>query len=339
MIKIDWQKVGGMLPVIAQASDTSEVLMFAFMNEEALNLTLTTGFAHYFSRTKNRIWKKGEESGNVQKIDEIYLDCDNDTLLLKITQIGGAACHTGERSCFFRRVEFGGELEAANLTQAQNLTEQNLEPNANAKKPSYGIIDEVYHVILERKFNADPDKSYVASLFKKGENAILKKVGEEATELVMACKDTSAAYAQYVAAKEKYALLDKNQELDSGTSQSDTDAQNLDKDNEPIDLAGALGDTPQFVKKAVDNITDKHAPNIQKAFDNMLDFINELHVVTSKYEYEKAQNDLVYEAADLCFHALIALAAHGIHPERVKDELARRFGLSGIEEKNARNDK
>ena len=189
-MKIDWKKVGGLLPAVVQESSSGEVLMLAYMNEEALNLSLKTGFAHYFSRTKNRIWKKGEESGNTQAIDEIFLDCDNDTILLKVVQNGGVACHTGAKSCFFRKISRGGG--ESNLTSAdgQNLTQEQ-NPN-QAKKPIYGIIDEVYHTIMDRKLNADPQTSYVASLFKKGENAILKKVGEEATELVMACKDASA---------------------------------------------------------------------------------------------------------------------------------------------------
>lgn len=235
-MKIDWDKVGGMIPVVVQESTTNDVLMLAFMNEEALNLSVQTGFAHYFSRTKNRIWKKGEESGNVQKIDEIFLDCDNDTILIKVEQIGGVACHTGEKSCFFRKFE----LNSGN----KNL---NLDSKLPDKKTNYQIIDKVYHEILDRKLNADPQKSYVASLFKKGENAILKKIGEEATEFVMACKDAS-------------------------------------------------------------NTKD-----------------------------EKSKNDLVYEAADLCFHSMVALAAHNIHPDRIKDELARRFGASGIEEKKSRD--
>ncbi|MBF0985330.1 MAG: phosphoribosyl-AMP cyclohydrolase, partial [Campylobacter sp.] len=103
-MKIDWEKTGGLLPVVVQDVASSEVLMLAYMDEEALNLSLETGFAHYFSRTKNRIWKKGEQSGNVQKIEDAYLDCDNDTLLIKVEQKGGTACHTGAKSCFFRKI-------------------------------------------------------------------------------------------------------------------------------------------------------------------------------------------------------------------------------------------
>ncbi|WP_149708116.1 bifunctional phosphoribosyl-AMP cyclohydrolase/phosphoribosyl-ATP diphosphatase HisIE [Campylobacter concisus] len=235
---IDWQKVGGLLPVVVCDHATNEVLMLAYMNEEALNLTLSSRYAHYFSRTKNRIWKKGEESGNTQEVKAAFLDCDNDTLLLKVVQNGGTACHTGARSCFFN------EINLENLEISDEKSE--------VKKPSYGVIDELYHVIEDRKLNADPQTSYVASLFKKGENQILKKVGEEATELVMAAKELS------------------------------------------------------FAKQI-------------------------------KQDEQKAKNDLIYEVADLCFHTLVALSAHNIHPDAVKNELARRFGMSGIEEKRSRD--
>ncbi|MBF0922667.1 MAG: bifunctional phosphoribosyl-AMP cyclohydrolase/phosphoribosyl-ATP diphosphatase HisIE [Campylobacter concisus] len=235
---IDWQKVGGLLPVVVCDHATNEVLMLAYMNEEALNLSLYSRYAHYFSRTKNRIWKKGEESGNTQEIKSAFLDCDNDTLLLKVVQNGGVACHTGARSCFFNEIN----LENLEISDQKN----------EVKKPNYGVIDELYHVIEDRKLNADPQTSYVASLFKKGENQILKKVGEEATELVMAAKELS------------------------------------------------------FAKQ-------------------------------TKQDEQKAKNDLIYEAADLCFHALVTLSANNIHPDAVKNELARRFGMSGIEEKRSRD--
>ena len=310
-MKIDWEKTGGLLPVVVQDVASSEVLMLAYMNEEALNLSLETGFAHYFSRTKNRIWKKGEQSGNVQKIEDAYLDCDNDTLLIKVEQKGGAACHTGAKSCFFRKiagVNLGDDSEQ-NLTDADgriltgelNLADesgQNLAAfTAQAKKPAYGIIDEIYHVILERKLNADPQTSYVASLFKKGENAVLKKVGEEATELVMACKDASAA-------RRFENLTDKHTSESSNLKKTQaSQAQILSRDEQ-----------------------DLNSRNLTRG-------VKEQGV---KDELKRALDGVVYEAADLCFHSLVALAAHGIHPERVKAELARRFGLSGIEEKNSR---
>lgn len=100
----DFKKCDGLLPVIAQDVSTGDVLMLAYMNEEAYNETLSTGRAVYFSRSRNKLWRKGEESGNVQKVDSLYLDCDRDTLLLKVEQIGGAACHTGYKSCFYTKI-------------------------------------------------------------------------------------------------------------------------------------------------------------------------------------------------------------------------------------------
>ena len=102
---IDFDKLGGILPVIAQDDATGEVLMMAYMNPEAFAETLRTGRVCYFSRSRNRLWRKGEESGNVQELRGVYLDCDADTLLVKVRQIGGAACHEGYPSCFFRRIE------------------------------------------------------------------------------------------------------------------------------------------------------------------------------------------------------------------------------------------
>ena len=312
-MKIDWEKTGGLLPVVVQEVASGEVLMLAYMDEEALNLSLKTGFAHYFSRTKNRIWKKGEQSGNVQKIEDAYLDCDNDTLLIKVEQKGGAACHTGAKSCFFRKIadaNLGGEskqnLAGADgrvLTDELNLANENRQNlaafTAQTKKPAYDIIDEIYHVILERKLNADPQTSYVASLFKKGENAVLKKVGEEATELVMACKDASAA-------RRFENLADKHASESSNLKKAQaSEAQILSRDEQDLNS--------QILTQGAKEQGEKD-------------------------ELKKALDGVVYEAADLCFHSLIALAAHGIHPERVKAELARRFGLSGIEEKNSRKD-
>jgi phosphoribosyl-AMP cyclohydrolase len=103
----DFSKGEGLLPAIAQDADTGEVLMLAYMNAESYAETLATGRAVYFSRSRNRLWRKGEESGNVQQVKSIYLDCDADTILLKVHQIGGAACHEGYKSCFFRQVSPG----------------------------------------------------------------------------------------------------------------------------------------------------------------------------------------------------------------------------------------
>jgi phosphoribosyl-AMP cyclohydrolase len=107
---IDFDKSGGLVPAIAQDADTGAVLMLAWMNREAYEETLRTGRACYFSRSRNRLWRKGEESGHVQEVRGVFVDCDADTVLLKVHQVGGAACHEGYASCFFRRVE-GDELK------------------------------------------------------------------------------------------------------------------------------------------------------------------------------------------------------------------------------------
>ena len=111
MIHIDFDKTGGLIPAIVQDHATGEVLMLAFMNQAAWEATLKTGKATYWSRSRNQLWVKGETSGNVQMVKEIRVDCDDDTILLKVEQIGEAACHTGHKSCFYRIVE-----DAATLT-------------------------------------------------------------------------------------------------------------------------------------------------------------------------------------------------------------------------------
>jgi phosphoribosyl-AMP cyclohydrolase len=104
MINVDFEKMGGLMPAVVQDHQTGEVLMLGFMNREAWEATLATGRATFFSRTRNTLWTKGLTSGNVQEVREIWIDCDDDTVLLKVEQVGGAACHTGHRSCFYRRV-------------------------------------------------------------------------------------------------------------------------------------------------------------------------------------------------------------------------------------------
>ncbi len=104
-IKLDFEKGGGLLPAIVQDAESLEVLMLAYINQEAWAKTLETREAHYWSRSRNELWHKGASSGHVQKIKEILVDCDNDTVVFKVEQVGGAACHTGYRSCFYRKVE------------------------------------------------------------------------------------------------------------------------------------------------------------------------------------------------------------------------------------------
>jgi len=111
-VKPDFKKSkDGLVPVIVQDYKTNEVLMLAYMNEEAWEKTLKSGHAVYWSRSRRQLWKKGETSGNIQKIYEIYLDCDQDTVLIKVEQTGGAACHTGRRSCFYTRITEDGNVE------------------------------------------------------------------------------------------------------------------------------------------------------------------------------------------------------------------------------------
>ena len=110
MLELDFSKFGGLVPAIAQDYRTGEVLMLAFMSPEAWEATLTTGKATYFSRTRQALWIKGETSGHCQLVKEIRVDCDCDTVLLKVEQVGGAACHTGRASCFYKRLEKDGSV-------------------------------------------------------------------------------------------------------------------------------------------------------------------------------------------------------------------------------------
>ncbi len=114
MIKLDFSKSNGLIPAIIQDYDTGEVLMLAFMDEKALNLTLETGKTWFYSRSRNKYGTKGEKSGNTQDVLEVYTDCDTDSVLIKVRQKGGAACHTGNRSCFYIRWENGDWVEHSN---------------------------------------------------------------------------------------------------------------------------------------------------------------------------------------------------------------------------------
>ncbi len=180
---IDWKKVDGLIPVIVQDASSKTVLMLAYMDKEAFSLTCKNGFAYYYSRTKKRIWKKGETSGNIQKVEAIYLDCDQDTLLLHVEQIGKVACHTGHISCFFNRID-----------KEEKTKEVVVDTVA-----TYGIIDSLYSTIKERK-NLNPKNSYVAKLLKGEENSLLKKIVEEAAELCFAMKDSDSKEIIYEAA-------------------------------------------------------------------------------------------------------------------------------------------
>lgn len=217
---IDWKK-NELIPAIVQDAISNEVLMLAYMNKEALDLSMQSGHAHYFSRSRQCIWKKGESSGHTQKIIEVLLDCDSDTLLLKVEQ-KGVACHTGRRSCFFN-----------SLTYDKIVLDKEVDAEV-----IYGVVDTLYHTILERKTGSDA-KSWTKKLL--NDPALLEaKIKEEAEELVKAIK-------------------------------------------------------------------------------------------------EESDEQVIYEAADLLYHALVGLGFREISPDRVKQELKRRFGVSGIEEKESRS--
>ena len=175
----------GLIPVIAQDATDGQVLMHAYMNAEALARTLETGLVHYYSRSRRRLWQKGEESGHAQHVRKILYDCDADTLLIKVDQ-DVAACHTGNRSCFYRALpEAGAAFEAG---------DRRFDPEA--VYAGLGILAEVYGLILDRKAHA-PEGSYVASLFAKGRDQILKKLLEESAEVLTASKNNDRKQVIY----------------------------------------------------------------------------------------------------------------------------------------------
>ena len=179
MVKFDEK---GLVPAVVQ-EENGQVLMLAYMNEESLKKTLETGYAHYFSRSRQSLWKKGETSGNVQQVKEISYDCDGDTLLLRVHQTG-VACHTGSYSCFS-----GRKLAS---TEEKGIAVVPPEPQTALAK----VLNDLYDVIQDRRLNP-VEGSYTNYLFEKGQDKILKKVGEEATEIVIAAKNPDSDELKY----------------------------------------------------------------------------------------------------------------------------------------------
>jgi len=159
----------GLIPAVVQETETGEVLMVAWMDREALAKTLESGLAHYWSRSRRALWRKGETSGHTQHVDGLYADCDRDTLLVQAHQ-DGVACHTGARSCFFTRLEGG-------------MSGQTDVPQASGAGPA--MLEVLERVLQSRKVER-PSGSYVAGLFERGEAQICRKIGEEATEVLTA---------------------------------------------------------------------------------------------------------------------------------------------------------
>ncbi len=159
----------GLIPVVAQDYLSGEVLMVAYMNEEAYNKTKESKKVHYYSRSRDELWLKGDTSGHFQHLKSMLIDCDNDTLVVKIEQ-EGAACHTGEFSCFYREI-----LTVDDVTTL-------------AEKIDSRVLEEVYQVVMDRKKNPK-EGSYTNYLFDKGIDKILKKVGEETAEVIIGAKN------------------------------------------------------------------------------------------------------------------------------------------------------
>lgn len=259
----------GLIPAIAQDHQSGRILMMAWMNAEALQLTASTKTAVYYSRSRAKLWHKGETSRHTQQVHDIRLDCDADVIVLSVTQVGGIACHTGRESCFYQRLDLSGNqprwqtvdavLKDPSEIYTDNSKETTKQPIDNETVSSKAkalvnrsILQQLDQVLAERK-RADADSSYVASLYAKGLNKILEKVGEEATESIIAAKDLAISNEQ-----------------------------------------------------------------------------------ANKAEYDAARAELIYEVADVWFHTLIGLAWFDIESDAVLNELGRRFGLSGIDEKAAR---
>jgi phosphoribosyl-ATP pyrophosphohydrolase/phosphoribosyl-AMP cyclohydrolase len=184
----------GLIPAVVQQAGTGEVLMMAYMNAESLAKTLQTGYTWFWSRSRQAYWQKGESSGNTQSVREIRYDCDADTLLVTVDQAGDGACHTGERSCFYRRL------------YPEPATSVAVTP-APAAQPDLGAVLEELFGVLEQRRRDLPDGSYTAKLLSGPVDSLLKKIAEESGEVIMAAKDGGREHLRYEIGDLVYHLL------------------------------------------------------------------------------------------------------------------------------------
>lgn len=197
---IRWNEAG-LLPAIVQDDASLEVLMLAYMNAESLSLSLESGQTWFWSRSRNELWHKGGTSGNTQAITSVYYDCDSDTLLIKVKP-EGPACHTGATSCFYREIPLaaGGKQAAEGVVRASASTAN------NSGLERFAVLGELERVIAEREAER-PEGAYTTYLFDKGVDKILKKVGEEASETIIAAKNKDNAELRLEISDLMYHLL------------------------------------------------------------------------------------------------------------------------------------
>jgi phosphoribosyl-ATP pyrophosphohydrolase/phosphoribosyl-AMP cyclohydrolase len=180
--QVNFEKEDGLVPVVIQDASNQQVLMQGYMNEEALRLTLSSGKTHFWSRTKGRLWMKGEKSEHYSLVQNAVLDCDNDAILFKVQQIG-PVCHTGEDSCFYKPIK----------------------PEETVTVDSK-MLERLFEVIKERIQNPS-EKSYVSRLTSEGEDAVLQKIGEEAVEVILAAKQNNPKEITHEAADEIFHIM------------------------------------------------------------------------------------------------------------------------------------
>ena len=188
------------MPAVVQDYTSKDVLMVAYVNEESLKLSLEKEETVFYSRSRQELWHKGETSGNIQEIKEIYYDCDQDTILFMVDP-AGPACHTGENSCFYRKIAEETEAKAEKMMEMQQEA-QNIEADFEEKK----VVDFLYDLILSRKGEM-PEGSYTTYLFEEGIDKILKKVGEESAEVIIASKNDADDELIYESADLVYHML------------------------------------------------------------------------------------------------------------------------------------